>query len=1274
MPENYVTAIGPEGGEVTGWLEPNKGQLDMVINSKFTEAAGVTILHEASHLLRLRKGRPLTTDEGKPLSVAEASAEKLAQFVARGERPIATSKKKVRAAIRKEVTAEAIRPELEKKIIDRASQRAWEQRVSKGDRTEVAVDKLDKIGAGARSVIDRLMALTKKRPEKLIFFQEKAHRSVAGLGAKLYGPKRKGTLVGLTEVKPESGRTKKVWTVLDVSAPTMAERVKLFETLAERAQKVRKPLYLSTRMESTELFKELQGRGYVSSERVGKLYKSRYIEKKAAEAKVKEKPVVAPTDIREGDMVDFQAPKHKKPHRGVVQAIEVDEGGNPTFYQIRQGKKKGTAGEMFRMPADQVSITAQAQSMREFHADLATVPKEKRPQVKQDATEFKQLVRDNLPEFVFGTKLNEIFERVATKGGEGRQALAMSEALAEAYIRAEALLGVKNLEKPTARAVALPKLKEYLAPGKKPSVPPEGGGGGGFMPFRRQVKAAEKEPLRMAGSLRKVVVRLVERISPEAGEFVQKATDTFQPSFIMQLLNTIGIPKAKKAADWAVRADNDWHVELGRWTERSLDAGLRGRGDKLVESRKKRAENEAWGKALSDAIETGNAPEFNRLFENMIDWVNEFRVKNGMKPIPQVKNYLPRRAQREIAEKVYDDFRWISDELATLKKHLEADKKAGIKRNVNQEMDRAVLSRLQRSSEKTRELVRFVTDPQTGQVKSASQAIQRLKIDFANELVIGPSFIHERRLKYPSSFYERDARILIPQYITEVTKWMAEQKNFGPGMGKLESVLRDLRRTPVGFKDAERLKKLVAMWSGRYELDYGLKGKVKTISDAYTALQVGAKIGLGGATILNLAQPLISFVPEVGVWNSVRGALSLLDPAVRKEIRGSGATLHYAIQAVAGHQPGGLLGAFAELTTKVSGFHGVNKGLLYLSAATIRQGIGSWHRAARRSGARGTWAKKRLADFDIDPNRPLSAQKDKIDRAMYRFATDSQLQKNIMAEPAMFNEPWARPLFLFKRFGYRQATYIKDMLWREVVERGNFAPVLRLAVGGYLGGTGVTWALNSIKSGLSGEPYYRRDDSFAEELLSDLATIGAFGVISDIGNVDKISRLPDAVRFAISPVMVSDIDTFLKAWAKFSGDWERYGDGWLATKRNLNTLFNPLGTYPRAFSKRLMGDQQTINRLEYRKNKEKTDIFKLLVEGNDAGASRRVAAWNKVAQGDMQFDPSEFTIGKIMKWIDRRAASIAAAQAKEGTPLYRRIRREQRAELRAQFKQELRGR
>ena len=137
---------------------------------------------------------------------------------------------------------------------------------------------------------------------------------------------------------------------------------------------------------------------------------------------------------------------------------------------------------------------------------------------------------------------------------------------------------------------------------------------------------------------------------------------------------------------------------------------------------------------------------------------------------------------------------------------------------------------------------------------------------------------------------------------------------------------------------------------------------------------------------------------------------------------------------------------------KYSGFTKINEVNQVIAAATAEQlvinftkiltgkkvGLGILDTAAPE--LRKRWALKSLkrmglrekdilanADNIINRNYSLKnvALKRQIQRAMVKFALDSQMQRSFTRDPFFFNDPNMKSLFLFKRFGYRQATYMK---------------------------------------------------------------------------------------------------------------------------------------------------------------------------------------------------------------------------------------------------------
>ena len=355
------------------------------------------------------------------------------------------------------------------------------------------------------------------------------------------------------------------------------------------------------------------------------------------------------------------------------------------------------------------------------------------------------------------------------------------------------------------------------------------------------------------------------------------------------------------------------------------------------------------------------------------------------------------------------------------------------------------------------------------------------------------------------------------------------------------------------------------------------------------------------------------------------------------------------------------MGKFSDMMTKISGFEGVNKGLQFLSAATAEVGIKKLHRIAQGKGIRAEWARKRLGDFKINPDQPISDSK--LMKAMYRFATDTQLQKNVLADPLLMNDPRWRHFAIFKRFGFRQAKVIKDIIIREA-KRKNYMPIIRLALGGYLAGTGSVWALNKIKTMLSGEPYYRVDDSLTDEFLNNLANIGALGMVGDvIDRLDEPNQAMKALRFAAEPVLFADVYKIIGGITKFMEDYEKYGDTFLALRKNTYTLMGPVGTYPRTLLKRVQAPGQREARINYKRNHiEKPRIFKLILSGDGEAAGDRVAAWNN-AYPNNPIQMQDVSVSAMLDWLERRADAYARQKVGEGSRLFGRVAAERRRKL-----------
>lgn len=682
---------------------------------------------------------------------------------------------------------------------------------------------------------------------------------------------------------------------------------------------------------------------------------------------------------------------------------------------------------------------------------------------------------------------------------------------------------------------------------------------------------------------------------------VEAAGGKLTPDVLKQAKNRVKLPESKQLFGEIQQADNVHNRIAGSNMEAMRQLGLYKMSE--VESA-----------ALADALETASgASPYRSLLNSLHDQARAVGLDIGY-----VKNYYPRVMKYDVAEQLYDD-------LAGLLKKLEGSG------NVS---DQAISKALKKSNESTRDILSHLV--KTGQAKNLHEAVNLANREAARHLFPKSSFEKARMLELPSEIYDRDAKRVLTKYANDIGKRIAEAQVWGPNGERAIATLDKIRN--VDIDEAKTAEKVLQMWSGQYEQLYGLRGGAKKWADRIMGFEFGSKIGFGTATIPNITQPLISTVPEVGVWRFVRGAGELLSGKKRSMIRASGAINNQALHAAMGYRPGGLMGRFADKTAKWFGFDAINKLNLYTSASAFEVAAKDWHRIAQGAGKRAEWAKQRLADFGIDATKPMS--QDKLLEGMFRFSTNSQLQRNVLNDQIILNDPKWRPLFIFKRFGMRQATYIKDMVWREV-KRGNVMPILRLAAGGMLGGEFVIWAKNQIKGTLSGEPAYR-DEDFAswERVVNNVAAVGTFGMVSDVASVTKVSEIPGALKFSVTPVVLNDLYTILDNVTQFTKDWEKYGDAWLATRRNDGVVFDVIGSLPRYIAKRYDTKQQKRDRLERMKGEKKREIFEEILKGNSDQAGNMLRLWNENNPQD-PFTADDFTAKDIIKYVKQKIRTKA---------------------------------
>ena len=511
--------------------------------------------------------------------------------------------------------------------------------------------------------------------------------------------------------------------------------------------------------------------------------------------------------------------------------------------------------------------------------------------------------------------------------------------------------------------------------------------------------------------------------------------------------------------------------------------------------------------------------------------------------------------------------------------------------------------------------------------------------------------IARKAKQLPESILETDARIVLSKYAHQFARRVADVENFGRygefWKASLDVINKSASNERTGSKRQKVLRdeydvidKLYKISTNKIELDSSYNWKspqARKVWSDVVDFQIGTKIGLGFATIPNITQISISTAVKAGYYPVIKGIYKLAtSKEYRDQVAKSGISNISIYQSLAGLNPNdSFMGRFAEGATWLSGFKKINQINSLVSAASAREFINMLQPIAQGKGTgkfklRQDWAKKNLADLDItNINKITERQKAE---AMYKFARDTQLQRNILEEPLVFNDPRFRPLFLFKKFGYKQFNWIRDQLGTEL-KRGNVFPMLRLASAGLLGGEFVSLARDKLASFYAGEEVYSENEKFLNygnlkdvafgskkidslvntdrmtwgDVLDRFAAVGGMGIAMDIVAAENTIR---AIEFAGKPAVVQDFD---KIWDAMTRTWvnlEEYG-GLGALQRMPKYIAPILGTVPRRLAQRIEPAGQKESYVKYRKGLTRSKILDFLIEGDSIRATRLIKNWNR---------------------------------------------------------------
>ena len=438
-------------------------------------------------------------------------------------------------------------------------------------------------------------------------------------------------------------------------------------------------------------------------------------------------------------------------------------------------------------------------------------------------------------------------------------------------------------------------------------------------------------------------------------------------------------------------------------------------------------------------------------------------------------------------------------------------------------------------------------------------------------------------------------------YATRVAKRIAQVEIYGD-KGQKFNALADKVIASGDGKTHNMMREVYLHMTGLIEHDRekNFKPTTKKWIQGIMAYETATKISLGFATIPNLTQFTISTAVDAGYLRTIRGAYQLAtNKEVRKRIEQSGATNYSMILEMMGiNQATSRTSKVVDGLSKLTGFTQINKFNQRLAAATAGVFVKDLHKMAKSgfSQKRRNWAKEKLKELGVDSTKELTNSD--VKTAMERFARKSQLQKDILEDPLIFNNPQTRLFTQFKRFGYRQYQLSRNLLVNDF-KRGNIMPILRLAAGGVAGGMFVGLAKQKIKELLSGEASVdpQQMPKEFEDIIEAISAVGAFGVVGDImsASVEEGKSVSRAIKFATTPPFLDDIDKFFNRFLfPMEKDFETFQED--AFRRAPIRLLRLQGGVLREVSKHFETKGMTIERIKTMRKRVVSDVITKLVD------------------------------------------------------------------------------
>lgn len=757
--------------------------------------------------------------------------------------------------------------------------------------------------------------------------------------------------------------------------------------------------------------------------------------------------------------------------------------------------------------------------------------------------------------------------------------------------------------------------------------------------------------------------------------------ENFFPKPIQGMLNSLVRPKYRGSQKQAVRkfynsvadytADKD--VLTGEYLGTLLSNERINPSSKTINRFRKKGMSkaqaeEAYYRNLTKLKEDGKETDLDAI----TDLISRRFVSEGGQLPGYIKNYVPQMIKRDVADAVFDDMLSVIGKKSEIAKvlrndfaYMEGDAVFGgmvnpdnfIKKNlkVAEYLNKLIERSSTRLNKDTRKLI--LSNIENGTNLQYFRAYSKVANGLSEELFNTFGNLEKtRRFNIPDELLERNFKTLITRYATKAANRTAFIKNFGAKGEKFKALLEASE-----IEDKGVMRELFHHVKGdiEYHSAYNYKPETKNAWRKYMEWNTGLKIGLGYAPLMNVSQATISTALEAGYWPFVRGLFSLTRKNRRELIEKSGVTNYSMFNEMIGiSNESKVSNKIVDGLSKFSGFNGINKINQITAAATARVLVDDMFKAVKGKGLLGKsklrrdWAASKLNQLGIDPKTSKITDDDYV-RAMSKFARKSQLQKDILEDPLIFNNPKTKVFTQFKRFGYRQYNYMMDLAQHDIAY-GNFMPIIRLGIAGVAGGLIANQAKDFMRRVLSGEEQFNPQEGMPndlQEIAEGVMSVGAFGFMGELmsAGLDEGKSVSSSLKFLAYPPLLSDVDNFFTKFVPaMEADFKELRAD--ALKRSPARLMKLTGSSVfRELSKRAETEGMSFNRIKASKGFRVKKIMNMLEKAQTDEdfnkAYAEVQAWNKL-NNEFPITMSDISFQKLMQRKMRRYEKLALNEFK----------------------------